>query len=288
MSNQGITLCLKQLKAINLMNENRFKIEIETDEFGYTMYQQFQEEIFINTNKIKENNLGIERCEDYLLFAEFFELDKDFIPFTKDRIKFLNVYNSFINIRNDIKFNRVGLYLAKTELEQIIHIRYIFIEIKRYIDRMDKKDSLYINEMCDNYPEFVVMNGKAYYAFLFNDFLEKNYKMIKKNRNLSTHNAEIDNYKNYYKRISNIKIIDVENICAEFINCQEILFKLLESLNVFHSNDLNKIIIDLENERHLEKDELYDILEEKKSKISFNKYKHIKYIISQLFKQEGY
>ena len=270
------------------MHGNIFKIEIETDEKGLKMHQQFQEEISINTSKIKENNLGIERSEDYLLFVEFFELDKDFIPFTIDRIKFLNVYNSFINIRNDINFNRLGLYLAKTELEQIIHIRYILIEINRYIERMDEKDSLYINEMCDNYPELVVMAGKAYYAVLFNGFLEKYYKWINKNRNLSTHYAEINNYKNYYKRISNIKIKDIENICDEFLICQEILFKLLESLNKFHTDDLNKIIIELENEKHLEQDELYKILEEKKSLIPFKKYKHIKYIISQIFNTVGY
>lgn len=270
------------------MDRNKFKIEIETDEKGFNMHHQFQEEISINTTKIKENNLGIERSEDYLLFAELFELDKDFIPFTIDRIKFLNVYNSFINIRNDINFNRLGLYLAKTELEQIIHVRYILIEINRYIERMDEKDSLFINEMCENCPETVVMEGKAYYAVLYNGFLEKYYKWINKNRNLSTHYAEINNYKNYYKRISNIKIKYIENICVEFLNCQEVLFKLLESLNKFHNDDLNKIKIELENKKHLEQDKLYEILEEKRSKISFNKYKHIKYIISQICSPLGY
>lgn len=264
------------------METKKFEIFIETNELGYSMFYDTKKEISLNTILILDNLKQIDAAKDYLVLSKFFNLDEKLIQITNDKINFLNIYSLFLNFRCELLYNMTLLYLFRTPLEQNIHIRYIYLEIFRYIERFNKQENSKIEMLCETYK---VKNDHNMFCDSRKEF-KKKYKLnkIEDYRNwYSAHNHY--DYHEYYDNIAEIDPTDVIQMCFRFIDCENIFYEFLKSLNDSLKNHFTIISKMLDTLNILPEEHLFSTLETRKAELTDEKYEQIKVILNKIFQK---
>lgn len=139
----------------------------------------------------------------------------------------LNASCLIMSFDMDFSISTRELALAKNLPEQIFYIKYIYINLYRYLERINKEWGV-VKKIT---VEFGIENEYKVANKSIQDFRSKYYHRIKERRNkLYAHISDIEDYREYHNDIIKVDIQDETNMCIEFMAANKLVSDLLNKI----------------------------------------------------------
>lgn len=260
-------------KGYNIKNDS---IIIKANQSEVSFYELSKRTIENNSKLIDTCISSLSKFETYNSNINTLKIDLPILrKELEDSIKLLNMYCIFLNFSIDSSIECRELMLAKNKSEQIHYCKQIYIELFRYLERVQKDSQIL-------YSLSIVSNNQDLhkkYTESNRTFKTQYESHIKNRRNkFFAHIKDINNYNEYYNEVLKISIHEVINMCIQFSKVQGILSELYS--NIF-DNLTNSTINDLIKNR----DELYTQMELSKDKIPKEQFELSKSSIDSIYQK---
>ncbi|MCL2738646.1 MAG: hypothetical protein FWE30_04285 [Bacteroidales bacterium] len=237
-----------------------FEIKISTNETGFTVYQKVKDNISGYAVLLDQTVKHIKLMDKIMLFIEKQGVvRKDANAVISSLICGLNLSCIFIDFNVNISILIRDLFLSKSRPEQIAYIKYIYIELYRYLECHHKDFSKIKGLACSAGVE---LNFKKY-AQLFNEFNNKHYEQIKRNRNtIFAHFDNHQDYCGYYVQVLALDIDECSKMCIEFLTTQQYLNdEIYGKIFSYQQKVMEKINTEVDTSTNDSKKRIYEKME---------------------------